>query len=206
MKKLESAAEHDRYIHYGNREDGGDDEVASFFIYPPAKSNCDGDLKPDRKDRLGVFRKNNRDDQSEDGNDDPEGEHDDGEEENADAFVDNVSAEIADGAPLISEAHDEGGEIVDGADEDASDENPDESGQPSPDNRDGWSDNGACASDAGEVVAENHGRLAGNEILSVLSHNGGGFTVRIKSEYLAREPTPIGVVGDDIQDCRSNCD
>jgi hypothetical protein len=53
---------------------------------------------------------------------------------------------------------------MDGADEDGAEENPEQGGDPSPEDGDGGADDGAGAGDGGEVMAEDDGSGRGDVV------------------------------------------
>ena len=189
----------DGEIHHGKSDDGGDEDVDPFPVQPDADDNGDRDLHEAGEDGGGIHLEDSSNDQAEDGEDDGQGHEKDGEEEEAGSGAEDASGDVADSLAAMTHGDDQCAEIMDCADEDGAEQDPEESRKPAPDHGEGGSDNRAGAGDGGEVVAEDNALLSGNVVLSILQLDGRDLRVGVQLEDLPGEPASVGVVGDDVE-------
>ena len=114
-------------------------------------------------------------------------EHDDGEgddEEEAGAAHGAVG-DLGHGLTAFAHADEEAAVVLDGADEDGAEDDPEPDGEVAVDEGDGGADDGAGAGDGGEVVAEDEGGFAGDVVDAVLEGDGwGGFLAAAAEDAL----------------------
>ena len=111
--------------------------------------------------------------------------------------------DLADGLAVVADGGKQGAEVMDAAEEDAADENPQRAGQPAePGGADGAGD-GAGARDGREVVAHQDGGLGGDIVNAVLQGMGGGGLVIFADAPLLAQPAAIE---DIAADQHSNAD
>jgi len=176
----------------------GNEQFRVLFVDHQADDNGDGHGDPDGDHRFRIERKNDGDDQSENRKDDSQSQQQNQQKQDAGTWCDKPAGNFADGLSAIAQRDDQRAEIVDGTDENRTHQNPDERGQPAPEDSDGRTDDGAGSGDAGEVVAEDDflfGRYKINIIPQLFT---GNFRVAIDVKDFLGQPLPIGVVGDDV--------
>ena len=88
--------------------------------------------------------------------------------------ADGVADDLADGFALMANGGEQGAEIMDAAEEDAADQDPQHNGNPAEHSGLDGAVDGACAGDRGKVMAHQNGSLGGTVVLTVLQLMGRG--------------------------------
>ena len=145
-----------------------------------ADDDGEGNLNETGEDGGGVSLKDRSDDEAEDGENNGEGEKEDGEEKDACATGKDASGDIAYGLTLVAKRDYEGSEVVDGSDEDGTEENPEKGGHPAPDHGESGADDGTGAGDGREVMPKDDGLAGGNVVVAVFELDGGRGAIGIE--------------------------
>ena len=113
-----------RRVHHAQCENGRQQQAHTLAVQVDADRDGDGDLYEAREDRRGVLLEHSGDDQPKDRDHDRQCKEEHEEEEQPDAFVQQSPGYLADSLPVVAQAHDERAEVVDGADEDRAEDDP----------------------------------------------------------------------------------
>ena len=158
------------------------------------------------KIEAGYWRKTCGDDQAEDRQDDRQGEEEDQQEQGPGTAVDEPAGDVADGLAVVPDRDDQGAEVVDGADEDRAEDDPEQGRDPSPHHGDRRADDRAGAGDRGEVVAEDDGPGRRHVVLVVSKTVRGADVIGREAEDRPAEPSAVGVIGHDEGQARGQGD
>ena len=91
----------------------------------------------------------------------------------------------------MADGGEQGAEVMDAAEEDAADENPQRAGKPAEARRADGAGDGARAGDGREVVAHQDGGLGGDVVDAVLQGVGRGGLVKLADAPLLAQPAAI---------------
>ena len=106
----------------------------------------------------------------------------------------------SDGLAVVAQTDEQASEVMDGTDEDRTEEDPEQRGEPAPHDGDGRADDRAGSGNGGEVMSEDDAALGRNEVDIITQGFRRAHSIRGQAEDLLPEPATIRVVGDQESD------
>jgi len=195
----------DRGIHRRQRRQAGTEQIPALAMDPQADGHRDRNLQKDRQDRLGKLHEDAGDHPAKDRQHHPERKQQQHQKQQPDPGVEQPPGDLADGHAPVPEADDEHRHVVHAANQNRTDEHPDQRRSPAPHDRQGRPDDRPGAGDAGEVVAKDDRRGRRYKVAVVpqrLTRHGG---CRIEPEETLGQPLAVEKIAQQ-QGCRRHCD
>ncbi len=170
-------------------------QAAPTAIDPQANRHGDRQRDPHREDGLRIDAEDRSDHQPEDRQNNRQGKEQDQQKQNLGPPRNHPPSDLTNRLPAIAEAHDQRAEIMDGADEDRSEQHPKQRWQPAPEDGDRRTHDRSRSGDAREMMAEDHFLASGHKIHVIPQLAAGDFRHRVQSKDASRQPSAVRVIG-----------
>ncbi len=190
----------DRRIHHQQRQQAGQQQPATSAVNSNANHHRNRQRNPHRQNTLRVLRENARNHQPENGQHDRQGHRQDHQEQDAGSSRNQPTGHLPHRLTPVAKRNHQGAEIVDGSDENRTEQDPQQGRQPAPEHRDRRAHDRTRTRNAREMMAENHFLPRRNKIDPVLQLPTRYRGRSVEIEDLLRQPTTVSVVGHHVAD------
>ncbi len=193
-----------RRQHHGGNHDDQRHQRRQVRAEPPlVDQHADNDghrhRDPHRQHARRIGRKDAGDHQPEDGQHDRQRQKENQQKQNLDTRIDEPTRHLTDRLPPVADRDHQRPKVMNRPDEDAAKEHPQQCRHPAPDDRQRRSHNRPRPGDGRKVMAEQDRLASRHKVLPVGKLFARHRRIGIKPEELPRKPSPVGVVGDQIE-------
>ena len=160
----------------------------------------------DSDDRVSGGSEGTSNNSGEGGNDEDENEQCEDGEQALSSHADVGLDDFADGTAVVADGGEQSTKVMHCAEEDTTDDNPQENGNPAEDSGLDRSVDGACASDGREMVTHQNGGVSRNEVLTVVTGVCRGLMVGVNAPLLCQPRAVENVAQSKQSDCDNEND